>query len=183
MTRTISMSPKRAAAWTVVGALAIAWFASAAGVIGQPWRAPRAAARPAAAQQQGPVSFDVQAQAERLKRRLDTAPTPQPVRNPFVFAERRPRRSARPSPPIAAEPPPVFAPALEAEPPMALIGMAEDGAGDALVRTALIAGSGDELFLVRVGESVGRYRISAITADAVELTDPSTNRVRRLVLR
>jgi hypothetical protein len=176
------MSPRRAAAWTLVGALAIAWFASAAGVIRQPWGGSHVPARPAAAQQQEPVTFDVEAQAERLRKRLATAPAPRPRRNPFAFAERRPVPLPRPVAPSATPAPAAAAPADE-EPPLALIGMAEDGAGEARVRTAMIAAAGDELFLVRVGDPVGRYQVSAISADAVELKDPATNRIRRLVLR
>ncbi len=176
------MSPRRAAAWTLVGALAAAWFASAAGVIGQPWRAPSTPARPAAARQSEPVSFDVEAQAERLRRRLSTAPTPRPVRNPFAFVDRQPVQ-ARPAP-RAAAPPAVAAAPVDVEPPLTLIGVAEDGAGDARVRTAMIAGPGDELILARVGQPVGsRYRVTAIGGEAVELLDATTGRTRRLVLR
>lgn len=176
------MSPKRAAAWTLVGALAVAWFASAAGVIGRPWRAPRAPARSAVARQAEPVSFDVEAQAERLRKRLSTAPTPRPVRNPFVFVDRQPVQ-ARPAP-RAVAPPLVAAAPVDIEPPLALIGVAEDGVGDARVRTAMIAGPGDELILARVGQPVGsRYKVTAIGGDAVELLDATTNRTRRLVLR
>ncbi len=174
------MTPRRAAAWTLVGALTVAWFASAAGVIGPSWRAPRPPTRSAATSQSEPVSFDVEAQAKRLRKRLATAPAPQPVRNPFVFAPRQ-QVQARPAPRVVAAPP-VVAP-VEIEPPLALIGVAEDGAGAALVRTAMIAGVGDELFLARVGQTVGRYTVTAIGPDAVELLDGTTNRTRRLVLR
>jgi hypothetical protein len=166
----------------VVGALAVAWFASAAGVIRQPWGAPYVPARPAAAQQQEPVTFDVHAQAERLRKRLAAAPAPRPRRNPFAFAQPRPVPATRPVAPAAA-PTLVAAASTDEELPLELIGMAEDGAGEARVRTAMIAADGDELLLVRVGDSVGRYQVSAISADAVELKDPATDRVRRLVLR
>jgi hypothetical protein len=166
----------------VVGALAVAWFASAAGVVTQPWGAPDVPARPPAAQPQEPVTFDVHAQAERLRKRLATAPAPRPRRNPFAFAERRPVPLTRPVAPAAA-PTRVAAASTDEEPPLELIGMAEDGAGGARVRTAMIAADRDELFLVRVGDSVGRYQVSAISADAVDLKDTATDRVRRLVLR
>jgi hypothetical protein len=177
------MSARRAAAWTIVGALAVAWFASAAGVIGQPWRAPRAPVQRSAAPPDEPLSFDVQAQAERLRKRLATAPAPQPVRNPFVFVERGPRRTVRPAAVNARQPHPDLVAPVDVEPPLALIGMAEDGAGASLVRTAMIAGPGDELFLVTVGQSLGRYRVAAIRPDAVDLQHETTGRVRRLVLQ
>ena len=53
-----------------------------------------------------------------------------------------------------------------------------------MVRTAVIVGPSDELFMVTEGQEVaGRYRVSAIGADAVELKDPATGAVRRLILR
>lgn len=174
------MTPKRAAAWTLVAALAAAWFASAAGVIGPPPRAPRIAARSQQAAQLDAVSFDVEAQAQRLRKRLAAAPAPQPVRNPFVFAARE-RVQPRPAARLAPQPPPI-AP-VETEPPLLLVGVAEDGTGETLVRTAMIA-DGDELLLVRVGQEVaGRYKVTAIGADAVELKDLTTDRTRRIALR
>jgi hypothetical protein len=174
------MTPKRAAAWTLVAALAAAWFASAAGVIGQPPRAPRTVTRTPQAAQVEAVSFDVAAQAQRLRQRLAAAPAPRPVRNPFDFAPREPleRAAAR----IVAAPPPP-SPPVDIEPTLQLIGIAEDGVGAALVRTAMIA-DGEELLMVRLGQLIaGRYTVSAIGVDAVELKDATTDRVRRLNLR
>jgi hypothetical protein len=180
MTGEIAMTPKRVAAWTLVGALAAAWFASAAGVIGTPRRSPRTPMRAQANAAADPISFDVHAQADRLRRRLATAPAPRPVRNPFVFA---PRAPAPPRYVPRAVPPPPSAP-VDVEPQMTLIGIAEEGAGEAGVRTAMIAGEGDQLFLVKVGQAVGvRYRVSAIGAEGVQLTDMTTGLVRRLVMR
>lgn len=174
------MTPKQVAAWTLVGALAAAWFASAAGVIGPPRRPPRAAMR-AQSSATDPVAFDVHAQADRLRKRLATAPAPRPVRNPFVFAPRSPV-PARVAPRVA--PPPPSPVPVDVEPALTLIGLAEDGAGEAMVRTAMIADAGDQLFVVKVGQTVaGRYRVSAIGADAVELIDATTGLARRLVLR
>jgi hypothetical protein len=129
------------------------------------------------------VSFDVHAQAERLRKRLATAPTPQPLRNPFTFEVRRPVQP-RPTARSAAVPAPAteLVPA-EVEPELTLIGVAEDGKDAAVVRTAMIVGVGDQLFLVRVGQSVGRYQVIAIGADAVELKDSASDRVRRLGLK
>jgi len=176
------MTPKRAAAWTLVAALAAAWLASAAGVIGQPAPAPRLPVRSQLSAQTEAVSFDVQAQAERLRKRLATAPSPQPVRNPFSFEARRlvrTRVAARVEVPLPAA---VIAPA-EIEPELTLIGVAEDGKEAEVVRTAMIVGAGDQLFLVRVGQSVGRYQVTAIGGDAVELKDSASDRVRRLGLK
>ena len=175
------MTPQRAAAWTLVAALAAAWFASAAGVIGQPPRAARTAARTPQAAQLDAISFDVEAQAQRLRKRLSSAPAPRPVRNPFDFAPREPlvRRAAT----LASLPPPQPAAPVDVEPRLQLIGIAENGAGEALVRTAMIA-DGDELLMVRVGQAVsGRYTVATIAVDGVELKDAATGSVRQLRLR
>jgi hypothetical protein len=177
------MTPKRAAWWTLGVALAAAWFASAAGVIGQPPRTPRIPARSLRAQQTDAISFDVEAQAERLRKRLATSPSPQPVRNPFVFGTRPPVQTRSAARIVDAPPAPVVPPA-DVEPELTLIGVAEDGKGEQLVRTAMIAGAGQQLFMVRVGQAVGaRYKVTAIGPDAVELIDTSTDRVRRLGLK
>ena len=176
------MTPKRAAAWTLVAALAAAWLASAAGVIGQPPPAPRLPVPSQLSAQTDAVSFDVQAQAERLRKRLATAPSPQPIRNPFSFDARdlvRKRPAARVEPP----PPPVAVAPAEIEPELTLIGVAEDGKQAEVVRTAMIVGAGEQLFLVRVGQSVGRYQVTAIGVDAVELKDATSDRIRRLGLK
>ena len=176
------MTPKRAAAWTLVAALAAAWLASAAGVIGQPPPAPRLPVRSQLSAETEAVSFDVQAQAERLRKRLATAPSPQPVRNPFSFEARHPVRKrvdARIEVPVPAA---ALTPA-EIEPELTLIGVAEDVKGAEVVRTAMIVGAGEQLFLVRVGQLVGRYQVTAIGGDAVELKDSASDRVRRLGLK
>lgn len=176
------MTPKRAAAWTLVAALAAAWLASAAGVIGQPSPSPRLPVRSQLSAQTEAVSFDVQAQAERLRKRLATAPSPRPVRNPFSFEARqpdRPRVAAR----VEIPPPAVAAAPAEIEPELTLIGVAEEGKEAGAVRTAMIVGAGEQLFLLRVGQSVGRYQVTAIGADAVELRDAASERIRRLVLK
>jgi hypothetical protein len=176
------MTPKRAVAWTLGAGLTAAWFASAAGVIGQPPRAPHIPPRLPQDAQADAIAFDVEAQAERLRKRLATAPAPQPVRNPFAFAPRPPvpsRSATRFVPPPAP-----LVPAAEFEPELTLIGVAEDGSGEKVVRTAMIVGEGQQLHLVRVGQAVGaRYTVSAIGPEAVELKDTTTNRVRLIGLK
>ena len=52
------------------------------------------------------------------------------------------------------------------------------------VRTAIISALSGELFLVKEGETIAaRYRVGAVSADAVELNDLLTGAVRRLALR
>ena len=177
------MTPTRAAAYISAVSLLAAWFASAAGVISTP-RAPRVAPRSTAGTSGDAIAFDVQAQAERLQRRLATAPTPQtPVRNPFTF-HARPRVPQPQSEPREIAPPEPAAPIVDPEPELTLIGVAEDMTPKGVVRTAMIAGAGEQLILAKAGQDVaGRYKVTAVGADAVELMDTSTGRVRRLALR
>jgi len=117
----------------------------------------------------------------RLHERLRPTSTPiQPGRNLFEF-----RAAARVAP---APPVPVPVPAIEAAvaaplPSLKLAGIAEDDTPDGLVRTAIISTAG-QLFLVKEGETVTtRYRVTAISADVVELADLTDNSVRRLAMR
>ena len=126
----------------------------------------------------------VQAQATRLRQRLAAAPAPQaPIRNPFAFAAReRPARVTAPRfqpPPSTIRQEPV-APELE----LALLGIAEDDTPSGIRRTALIGGADDELIMAAEGETVaGRYRVTGVGADTVELTDLTTGATRRLALK
>jgi hypothetical protein len=174
------MTAPRAAAYIGGALLLLAWLSSAAGVPRQP-RAPRAP-RPAPAFDDA-LAFDVQAQAERLRKRLASAPVPQqPARNPFVFTERRMASSAPSIPREVAPPAPM--PVSDPEPELTLAGIAEQQSPKGLVRTALITGPGDQYYMVVAGQPVaGRYLVVAVGADAVELKDVTTDRVRRLALR
>jgi hypothetical protein len=170
------MSRARAAAYLVGGILLAAWLASAAGVASRQ-RAVPLPRRSAEAEQLDVVAANVQSQALRLRERLAAAPALQgPVRNPFAFVERE-----APPPPAASKPAqtPAFIQRLIAEPDLVLLGVAEEGS----VRTAMI-GSCDELLMATEGETVaGRYRVSKVSADAVELIDLGTGATRRLSLR
>ncbi len=179
------MTVKRAGGYAVVFALLAAWLSSAAGVIGQPERVSKTPPRSREAIATDAIAFDVQAQTERLKHRLATAPVPQqPIRNPFVFYSRppAPRSAAAPRPlPPAAEP---IVPDVPAEPELTLIGVAEEKKEQGIVRTALLSGPGEELLMAGVGQTVlGRYTVTAIGPDAVELRDISSDRIRRLGLK
>ena len=177
------MTPKRAVAYVGVASVLIAWLAAAAGVsIGS---SPVQSA-PVAVQTAGTQSLadDVQAQTERLRGRMASAPIPQePIRNPFAFAPRVLRQeSRRPSAvPAAAE---AAAPAPPPEPVLQLIGVAERNTPAGVVRTAMITAGPDELFMVTAGEALGpRYKVTNVGPDVVELTDLVTSAVRRLTLR
>ena len=91
----------------------------------------------------------------------------------------------RQAPRAAAVPDPVFTsdPSV-LEPELSLIGVAEDQSPEGPVRTAIIAGAADELYMVKAGQDVaGRYRVTVVAADAVELHDALTGSLRRLALK
>ena len=176
------MAPARAAAYLGGTTLLVAWLASAAGV-------PRhqAGIRPERPSPEvvrlDTLASDVQSQAARLRTRLAAAPAPQaPLRNPFTFAAReapvhRPGASVQPSSLDQAAP---AAPDLVLE----LAGVAEQKTDAGLKRTAMVTAPGDQLFMVTEGQELaGRYRVSAVGADAVELKDLVTGVTRRLALR
>lgn len=176
-----TMTVKRAAAYSGAGLLLLAWLASAAGLA-------RQTSEPEHVSEPGgtgtpPLAAEVEAQTLRLKTRLAAAPAPQePLRNPFTFAPRAStgRRSA-PTREAVVEPAPIGPPA---EPAIELIGVAENETPDGVRRTAIISALGGELFLVKEGETVAaRYRVGAVSGDAVELQDLLLGTVRRLALR
>ena len=174
------MTAKRAAAWLGGGMLLAAWLAAAAG----PSLAPPSSAGPQEYQTPAPdrTALELAAEAERLNSRMEVVAAPRPVtRNPFLFASK-----AEPAtvPPHGIEPlasPPV--PAAPAAPPVKLIGVAEDGNGPSLVRTAILS-MGGELLFAKEGEPIGagRYRISTIGPDAIELEDTAESRTVRIAL-
>jgi hypothetical protein len=176
------MSAKRAAGYSGGALLLLAWLSSASGLMRQTSDAPEPA-RPVETAGAATLAADVQAQAERLKTRLAAAPAPQePFRNPFVFAprEQTPRRE-RPAP---AEIPPPAAFAAPPEPAIELIGVATSESPKGPVRTAILSALSGELFLVKEGDVIaGRFRIAAVGADVVELTDVVSGVSRRLALK
>ena len=180
------MEPSRVAAWIFAGTVAAAWFASAAGVSRAPRQPPRSPVASAETVALDNLVADVQTQAARLRKRLESAPAPQaPSRNPFSFVERQaaPVRTARPShaPEFPLPPPP---PAV-AEPRLQLIGIAEKKVGDTIVRTAMLSpGDADALIMATAGQQIlGAYEVVAVSVDAVELKDLATGTTRTLLLK
>jgi hypothetical protein len=179
------MTLRKATLYVGGGSLLVAWFSSAASVslTRSPGRVPDP--QEAVVSPTDGVAGNVQAQARRLKQRLAAAPLPQrPVRNPFAFGPAPvssrpavlPVSRAATEAPVAALPP--------AEPRLELVGIAEQQVDQALVRTAMIATESNELVMAVVGASVlGRYTVTAIASDGVELTDTTTGQARRLVLQ
>jgi hypothetical protein len=178
------MTLRRAIVYIGGGTLLVAWFSSAASLsLGRSPRRPHQTAEDTAMPAQS-LAVSVQSQARRLKERLAAAPLPQqPVRNPFAF---RPEPVVRTGPAAMPAPAPVATTAeiVPSEPPLLLIGLAERRTGDTIVRSAVVSSDGQELIMVEIGSVLlGRYKVTAIAGDAVELADASTGRVRRLVLQ
>jgi hypothetical protein len=158
-------------------ALVGVWWVSAAPPQSEPVPTTRATAPPTPVER---LAAEMRLRTDGLRDHGRVAPMPTASRNPFKFdGERPPSAPAR-----TPKPPPAPAvPATPPEPELRLIGVAENQAGDAIERTAIISGLG-QLFLVKPGESVtSRYTVVAIGADAVELRDTGTGQPRRIGLR
>jgi hypothetical protein len=176
------MTLRRATLYIGGASLLVAWFSSAASVSLERGRQQSPPGPPAAASPVDDLAADVQRQTRRLRQRLASAPLPQmPIRNPFEFRTvTRPqtaiRRVETVSVPVATSGP--------VEPALSLIGVAERQLPQGVVRTAMIATEGDELVMATVGDTVlQRYKVTAVSADAAELTDVSTGLTRLIALR
>ena len=172
------MNLKRTATIVVVCAVLAAWLAGAA-------TSNRALPPPILTQPQ-PIEMrgaELASEIARLHERLRPSASPhQPGRNLFTFRSTHPRP---PAAPIVAESRPalVEAPAAVPAPLLKLSGIAEDVGADATERTAITAGIG-QLFMVKEGDNVTpRYRVTKISAEAVELADVTDGTIRRLALR
>jgi hypothetical protein len=131
------------------------------------------------------IAADVQSQAARLHARMAEAPTPAAaIRNPFAFGVRAPRAVPPPANMVQAAVAADAAPAVAPAPSLLLMGIAEDTTASGPHRTAIIGGDGDAIYMVVEGDSVaGRYKVTKIGADAVELEDQTTKAYRRIALR
>ncbi len=135
------------------------------------------------------TSFDLNDAAERLHARLAAASRPAtPARNPFEFAPApAPRRIAEPAPVPVALP---AMPAGPMPPPFTLTGVAEHKNGDAVERTAILSGTSSpgggagDIYFAKAGEQLlGRYEVTAVGADAIELRELASGQIVRLGLR
>jgi hypothetical protein len=130
------------------------------------------------------LADEVRSQVTRLQSRMAQAPVPENnPRNPFAFGVVA--RAARAAPAdiraaVVDEPPAALVP----PPALNLMGIAEESVTGGIRRTAVIGGDGDTIFMVTEGETVGgRYKVTKIGADAVELEDVVTKAYRRIALR
>ena len=129
------------------------------------------------ADQVSPVVADVAAQVDRLKRRIEITPDlPQPHRDPFRFGARpEPVRVKTPvaETPVDAPPAPVL-PKL-----LAIVANTTDGG---LLRTAAFS-VGDDVQVVKPGDTIGKFTVRSIGTDAVEVVEISTGASFRITLR
>jgi len=162
------ITKKTAILVVVLGALA-AWLVDAA----------TSGVRPARSAVAAPAQIDLRgaalaAEIERLHDRLRPTAAPEHGRNLFQFA---PRRAA--AAPVAVVETPAPVRAVPVEPPFKLIGIAEDAG----TRTAILSSPG-QLLMVKEGENVSStYRVTGISAGAVELTATADGTVLRLALK
>jgi Tfp pilus assembly protein PilP len=162
------------------GAMVVAtWLASYAPVGGPRTNAPSV---PSAAHTET-AAAEIQREADRLHSRLNrVASYKVPSRNPFRFGERPPAPVPVRQPVAPREVPPV----VEPEPPairMVLAGIAEDVVDEQVMRTAIISAP-DNVHIVKVGDTIGDvYKVTAIEADAVELSRLADGSALRLSLR
>jgi len=167
---------KRAATWVGAGTVLAAWLASAAA----PSFGPEPASDLQAPRLSGPdlKVVELAAETERLQERLRMVPAVRPVtRNPFRFVAQPPPAT---SPARLAE---MAAPATPLPPPVRLIGIAEASPGSADPERTAIVSLGGELLLVTPGESIGgRYRVTGIGAEAIELEDTLDAQTLRIAL-
>ncbi len=177
----LSNQSRRAAVYIGGGALLVAWLA-AANTTRRP--DPPAPAPIEHARADEPDLALLQNEGTKLRERLAHAPSPSVTpRNPFSFAP-APAVPSAPSRRIAAA-------SLDAVPvapppplPLILMGIAEQPSASGTQRTAILGGSGDEIYMVTVGQTIAaRYSVTAIGVDAIEMKDLSTGGLRRLALR
>ena len=176
------MTLRSAAVYGSCGAVLVACLAAANMPSQAPDPAPAREPRPARVTPDA-IAAEIQSEAARLHTRMAEAPAPaRASRNPFAFGGARASREAAPPPMVEASV--ATAPAAPAMPELLLMGIAEETSPAGPHRTAIIGGAGDVIYMVVEGDAVaGRYRVTKIGVDAVELEDQATNGYRRIALR
>jgi hypothetical protein len=115
----------------------------------------------------------------RLQRLQTPGVAPARGRDVFRFATARVRVERV----VPAARAPIEVPVAPPQPPLRLIGVAEDSASGQSVRTAIISAP-DQLYVVKEGERVtSRFDVQRISPDVVELVDAVDASAVRLVLK
>ena len=171
------MNLKRTAMIVVAGAAFAAWLSAAIAPANRTTVVPPRAKASAAETR----SADLEQEIARLHDRLRPDATPrEPGRNLFAFHAAPSRPAPPPTLPALSE---AIVPPASPLPTLKLEGIAEDGAAESVIRTAIIS-DGVQLHLVKEGDAVtARYLVAKISADVVELTDVGDGSIRRLALK
>jgi hypothetical protein len=158
--------------------VAAAWIAFGHGL---PSSAPSGAPARIPAQVQGdPVGNGLADRARQLRARIESPPPRGAVRrNPFAFPP-SPRATAAAGLDAAVRPDP---PPSEPRPELVLSGIAEDAAGGATVRTAVIVVAGQLLFAREGDRVLSRFVVLRIAADAVQIKDTERGDVFTLAFK
>jgi len=142
-------------------------------------RPPVVAAELAFIGQAAPILDQVDGQVKRLRERLAAPPPfPKPTRDPFRFGTRvepsRPKPA--PAPQLVVEPIAAPKPVLPK-----LVAIASTMIDGAPTRTAVLT-TGDDIQIVKVGDTILMFVIRSIGVDAIEIADPFSGATFRLSL-
>jgi hypothetical protein len=184
------MTSRNVAVYGTCGLVLVACLAAANMPSQDPEPAAPRAMRPA------PISPDaiaaqVQTEAARLHARMAEPPAPSAaVRNPFAFGTanapgtRRALSAEHGAPLPGVVQAAVASDAPPAAPALLLMGIAEETTATGTHRTAIVGDAAETIYMVVEGDSLaGRYKVTKIGADAIELEDSATKGIRRLALR
>jgi hypothetical protein len=165
------------------GALLISqWvLSSAAPTVAPPASAVSAPRTDLAAYEQAtaPIVAEISAQVDRLRERLNTPPPPpQPTRDPFRYGEREVPRPKVVQPDVVAVPPP---PPPAPELPRLVAITSETTAAGVEWRAAI--SNGDQILLVKAGDTLGPFVVRSVSETTLELTDPATGAHYKVVLQ
>lgn len=135
------------------------------------------AAELAAIDQTQSMVDEVNAQVDRLRERLSAPPGyPAPTRDPFRFG-----KTVEPAPPKPAPAPPPVAPAPAAPALPRLVAIVSDTTDAGSIRTAVLS-VGEDVQIVKTGDSVSKLVVQSIGSDAIELADPVSGATFRILL-
>jgi outer membrane murein-binding lipoprotein Lpp len=136
------------------------------------------AAELAAIDQTQSMVDEVNAQVDRLRERLAPPPGyPAPTRDPFRFG-----KTIEPAPPKPAPAPPVApAPAAAAPALPRLVAIVSDTTDAGSIRTAVLS-VGEDIQIVKTGDSLSKLVVQSIGVDAIELADPVSGATFRILL-
>jgi len=164
------------------GALLISqWVLSSAAPTVTPSPAPVAAPHmtlSAYEQTTAPIVAEIAAQVDRLRERLNTPPAPpQPTRDPFRYGQRELPRPKNVEPEIVAPPP--AQPRAPELPRLIAIASEKTDAG---VEWRAAISNGDQIILLKAGDTIGPFVVRSVSETTLELADPS-GAIHKIVLQ